>query len=222
MPRDEIVAYFERYAERFRLPVRYSTRVLSIELLDHSGYRVQTNDCTYEAENVVIATGFEQSPKIPPFASNLPTDVKQLHSSQYRNPRSLPEGAVLVVGSAQSGCQIAEELYQSGRKVFLSTGSAGRAPRRYRGKDVVEWLYRIGFFNMTPDKLPVPRENFAVPHISGTMGGHTLNLHQFVRDGVTLLGHLRGVEGHKIYLAPDLHENLARADGFELQVQKYD
>ena len=127
---------------------------------------------------------------------------------------------MLVVGSAQSGGQIAEELYQHGRDVFLSIGSAGRAPRRYRGKDVIAWLSRIGFFDLTPDKLPVPKEQFAAPHVSGTKGGHTLNLHQFARDGVTLLGHLRGAAGDTISLAPDLHETLARVDQFEREVQK--
>ena len=141
MPRDEIVAYFEQYADRFQLPMQYSTRVVSIEQLDSSGYRVQTDTGIFEADNVVIATGFEQLPKIPPFASDLPSDITQLHSSAYRNPQSLPSGAVLVVGSAQSGCQIAEELYQSGLQVYLSTGaSSGRAPRRYRGQDT----FKIG------------------------------------------------------------------------------
>jgi putative flavoprotein involved in K+ transport len=99
-------------------------------------------------------------------------------------------------------------------------GGAGRAPRRYRGRDVVAWLYEIGFFDLTPDKLPVPREKFAAPHVSGARGGHTLNLHQFARDGVTLLGHFRGASGNTISLAPDLHETLARADNFEKEVQK--
>jgi putative flavoprotein involved in K+ transport len=150
----------------------------------------------------------------------LPPTVTQIHSSRYRNPDSLPEGAVLVVGSAQSGAQIAEELYQQRRDVFLSIGGAGRAPRRYRGQDVVAWLSRIGFFDITPDKLPVPKEQFAPPHVSGTKGGHTLNLHQFARDGVTLLGHLRGASGDTISLAPDLYETLARVDQFEREVQK--
>jgi putative flavoprotein involved in K+ transport len=221
MPRDEIVAYFEQYADHFQLPVQYNTRVLSIEQLAGRGYRVQTDGCAYEADNVVMATGYEQLPKIPPFASALSPDVRQLHSSAYRNPQSLPSGAVLVVGSAQSGCQIAEELYQSGRQVYLSTGaSAGRVPRRYRGQDTFKWLYQLGFFDMTPDKLPVPREHFAAPHVSGKNGGHTLNLHQFARDGVTLLGHLRGASGHKVTVAPDLHENLGRMDGFEMQARK--
>ncbi len=89
----------------------------------------------------------------------------------------------------------------------------------YRGTDVVKWLYQIGFFNIMPDKLPVPKEHFAAPHVSGSRGGHTLNLHQFARDGVILLGHLRGAVGDKVLIAPDLHENLARADQFELEVQ---
>lgn len=220
LPREEIVAYFEQYAERFKLPVQYNARVVSVESMNGKGYRVQTSERSFQADNVVIATGFEQLPKIPPFAANLSPDITQLHSSAYRNPESLPAGAVLIVGSAQSGTQIAEELYKSGRQVFLSTGSAGRAPRRYRGRDTVEWMYLVGFFDMTPDKLPVPEEHFVAPHLSGTDGGHTLNLHQFARDGVTLLGHLRGAAGYQISIAPDLYENLAKADGFELQGKK--
>jgi len=219
MPRDGVVAYFERYVDRFALPVHFNARVLSIEPMAGPGYRVITPERTFAATNVVMATGFEQHPRIPSFAAGVSPAITQLHSSRYRNPKSLPEGAVLVVGSAQSGAQIAEELYQHGRRVFLSVGGAGRAPRRYRGKDVVEWLYQIGFFDMTPDRLHVPKEQFAAPHVSGANGGHTLNLHQFARDGVTLLGHLRGASGNTISLAPDLHETLSRVDQFEREVQ---
>jgi putative flavoprotein involved in K+ transport len=216
MPRAEIIAYFEKYVDRFQLPVECNTRVLSIELLDGKGYRVQTSRKTFTAKNVVIATGFFQKPKISKFAGGFSPDITQLHSSAYRNPESLPHGPVLIVGSAQSGCQIAEELYQHGRKVFLCTGSAGRAPRRYRGKDVIEWLDLTGLIDLTPDQLPPGMGKFAgIPHFSGTKGGHTLNLHQFARDGVTLLGHLRDVKGDQIFLAPDLRENLQGADGFE-------
>jgi putative flavoprotein involved in K+ transport len=220
MPRNEIVAYFERYVERFQLPVQYNTRVVAVEPIDSKGYRLQTSEGAFEANNVVMATGLEQLPKLPPFADDLSPGITQLHSSAYRNPETLPPGAVLVVGSGQSGARIAEELYLRGRKVYLCIGGAGRAPRRYRGRDIVEWLSLSGFFNLTLDTLPVPKEHFAPPHVSGAHGGHTLNLHQFARDDVTLLGHLRGAAGDKVSLAPDLHENLARADGFELQVQK--
>jgi putative flavoprotein involved in K+ transport len=219
LPRDEVIAYFEQYVEQFRLPIQYNTRVVSVEPLDGQGYCVQTDGHAFAAENVVMATGFFQQPKIPPFAADLSPRITQLHSSGYRNPESLPSGAMLVVGSGQSGSQIAEELYQSGRKVFLSTGSAGRVPRRYRGKDILEWLDLGGLFDLTPDQLPPGMSKFeGVPHITGKNGGHTLNLHRFARDGVTLLGHLRGAIGDKVCLAPDLYENLAKVDGFESEV----
>jgi putative flavoprotein involved in K+ transport len=133
----------------------------------------------------------------------------------------LPDGDVLVVGSAQSGCQIAEELYQKGRKVYLCVGSAGRVPRRYRGKDVYEWLNLSGFLDRTVDKLPSPKAKFAGnPHISGKDGGKTLNLHKFARDGVQLLGRLQSITDEKIWFAQDLKENLIKADKFEEEIVK--
>ncbi len=216
MPRDKVVEFFEDYINEFKLPVKYNTHVIAIEPVDH-GYLIQTNDRTFRAEHVVIATGFFQQPKIPGFAENITSDIHQFHSSMYRNPESVPEGAVLVVGSGQSGSQIAQELYGIGRKVFLCVGTAGRAPRRYRGKDIIEWLEKIGFFNLTPDQLPPGMGKFdGIPHLSGTKGGQTINLHQFARDGVTLLGHLRSATNHKVLMAPDLHENLKIADQFEV------
>ncbi len=138
---------------------------------------------------MVIAAGLFQQPKIPASSANLPADIVQMHSGEYRNPQGLAPGAVLVVGSGQSGCQIAEELYQSGRKVYLCVGgSAGRAPRRYRGKDITWWLVQTGFFSRAVDQLPSPKAKFAAnPQVSGKAGGHTLNLHKFAREGVTLV-----------------------------------
>jgi putative flavoprotein involved in K+ transport len=159
--------------------------------------------------------------KIPAFSKDLPREIKQIHSDEYRNPQSLPDGAILVVGSGQSGAQIAEELYQSGRKVYLSVSRAGRVPRRYRGKDANWWHERMGDYERTVDQLPSPQAKFASkPIISGKDGGHTLNLHQFVRDGVTLLGRIQGVRDHSILLAQDLKANLARADQFEADLAK--
>jgi putative flavoprotein involved in K+ transport len=219
MPRNEVVTYLDQYVERFRLPVRINTNVTSVEPSAGGGYRVVTPERTFAAKNVVVATGFYQQPKIPPVAANLARGITQLHSSQYRNPAMLPEGAVLVVGSGQSGCQIAEELNQSGRRVLLSVGGAGRAPRRYRGRDIIAWLDELGIFNLTPEQLPPGMSKFGgIPHFSGTHGGHRLNLHQFASDGITLLGHLRGAKAGTISLAPDLHESLARADAFEREI----
>lgn len=223
MGRDQIIASFEDYVARHQLPVRFNSEATSVELApDGRSYIVHSGDgAPIEAANVVIASGSFQRPRLPAYAVNLPAHFVQMHSGQYRNPQSLPDGAVLVVGSGQSGAQIAEELYQSGRTVYLCVGSAGRAPRRYRGRDTWEWLSVTGFLDRTVDKLPSPRARFAGnPHISGHDGGHTLNLHQFARAGVRLLGHLSGVEDGAITLAPDLHESLARADQFEAQLVK--
>ncbi len=220
MPRDEIVAYFDAYIERFELPIRYGIQVMSVEPID-AGYLVSTDNGEFEAANVVIAAGLHQQPRIPAFSANLPAEIHQLHSSEYRNPEALPAGAVLVVGSAQSGCQIAEELYQSGRVVYLSVGSSPRMPRRYRGKDITWWLELAGWFDKTVDQLPSPKAKFAASaHSTGKDGGHTINLHQFVRDGVVLLGHIQSIQGYQVALAPDMKENLAKADKFEVDFVK--
>ncbi|HLG40719.1 MAG TPA: NAD(P)/FAD-dependent oxidoreductase [Chitinophagaceae bacterium] len=219
MPRDAVIEFFEEYIKSFKLPVKYKTQAVSVTAAGRLGYHIQTNADTYHSKNVVVATGFFQQPKIPGFATNISAGIHQLHSSSYRNPASIPDGAVLIVGSGQAGCQIAEELYLSGRKVFLSVGTAGRAPRRYRGKDIIEWLELVGFFDLTPDQLPPGMGKFdGIPHVSGTKGGHTLNLHQFARDGVTLLGHLRDADNKKLLFAPDLHKSLEIVDQFEMNV----
>lgn len=222
IPKDEIIARFEQYIEHFQLPVQYQVRVISVEKNDMGqGYLVRTDNSVVEAKNIVVATGLFQRAKLPVFSTDISKDIKQLHSGQYRNPQSLPPGAVLVVGSGQSGCQIAEELYLSGRKVYLCVGSAGRAPRRYRGKDIFEWLHLSGFLDRTVDKLPSPQAKYAAnPQVSGRDGGRALNLHQFAHDGVVLLGRLVGAGEHQVRLAPDLKENLAKADKFEADLVK--
>ena len=212
MPRHEIVAYFEQYVERYHLPVRFNTNVQLVEKAN-GRYRVEANEAIFNARNVVIATGLFQLPKIPPYSANLPDTVLQLHSGEYRNPEALPPGAVLVIGSAQSGCQIAEELYQNGRQVYLSTCTAARAPRRYRGKDIVAWLALTDFFDRSADQMVSPTAKFTGnPLLTGKNGGHSLNLHQFYRDGVILLGRSRDIQDSKAYFAPDLMENLAKSD----------
>ena len=211
----EVVEYFDDYVKRFRLPVHCGVEVFSVEKTGLT-YLISTSEGNYEAENVVIATGLYQSPKIPSYSREIPKAILQMHSMHYRNPSTLPQGAVLVVGTGQSGAQIAQELYQSGRKVYLSIGSAGRVPRRYRGRDINDWFSRMGMFDMTVEALKSPRDKFHPhPQISGKNGGQSLNLHKFARDGVVLLGHVRDAcDGHLV-LAPDLKETLAKVDQFE-------
>jgi putative flavoprotein involved in K+ transport len=220
MPGTEFVSYLEKYIENFDLPVQYDTCVTEVSRLENDeGYLVSTDDKIFQAVNVVVATGQFQKPKIPGYSTNIPADVLQLHSGQYRNVGQLPPGAVLVVGSAQSGTQIAEEIYQSGRTVYLCVSTAPRVPRRYRGRDIFTWLVDTGFTDRTVDKLPSPKAKFAGnPHLSGKDGGRTINLHLFARDGVRLLGRIAGAEGGKIKLLPDLRESLARVDKSEADI----
>src|SRR6202162_5386865 len=216
----EVIEYFDNYIERFRLPVHCGVEVFSVEKVGDR-YVVRTSEKNYEAGNVVIATGLYQSPKIPPFSAEIPPSVVQLHSMEYKNPSTLPEGAVLVVGTGQSGAQIAQELYQSGRKVYLSIGSAGRVPRRYRGKDISDWFTRIGIFDTRVEELKSAADKFHPhPQISGKNGGQSLNLHQFARDGVVLLGHVRDVRDGRLIIAPDLKETLVEVDQFEIDTLK--
>src|ERR1700693_1619550 len=216
----EVVEYFDNYVERFRLPVLCGVEVFSVEEVGDR-YAVRTSEKNYEAENVVIATGLYQSPKIPTFSAEIPPSVLQLHSMKYKNPSTLPEGAVLVVGTGQSGAQIAQELYQSGREVYLLIGSAGREARRYRGKDISDWFTRIGIFDTEVEELKSAADKFHPhPQISGKNGGQSLNLHQFARDGVVLLGHVRDAHEGQLIIAPDLKETLVEVDQFEIDTLK--
>ena len=220
MLRENVIAYLERYAVSFYAPLLCGVRVTAVrQQPGGNGYLVDVGEKTFKVRNVVIATGAYPKPKLPEASASLSMDICQMHSSEYRNPQRLHSGAVLVVGSGQSGCQIAEELHQSGRQVYLSTSSCGRVPRRYRGRDVAWWLTRIGYFDRTIDQLPSPNARFACsPQLSGAHGGHDINLRQFARKGIMLLGHLHAVQGKQIILAPDLEENLAKADAFAIQM----
>jgi putative flavoprotein involved in K+ transport len=218
LKKDEIVRRFDEYVDKYSLPIEYKIRVTSVDA-QPGGYRVQSNSGEWHARNVIMATGIFQTPKIQAFSKAIPAGISQIHSGQYRNPQKLSPGAVLVVGSAQSGCQITEELYQAGRKVYQCVGSAARVPRRYRGKDIVYWLDLTGFFRRTVANLPNPRARFAGnPQASGKDGGHSLNLHQFYRDGVQLLGKIMDFQDGNLILAPDLKENLNKCDQAETRI----
>ena len=212
MTRDELVGRFDKYVEKNQLPIAFNTHVTSVEPVDGGSFLVQTKEKDYRARNVVAANGWFQVGKTPPFAVKIPPSILQLHSSSYRNPQLLPPGAVLLAGSGQSGAQIAEELYQSGRKVFLATGTSLHAPRRYRGKDIFNWMVDSGFVDRTFEQMQLSGHTFVAPMISGKGGGRALNLHKFYREGVILLGHARDYVDGKLIFAPDLKENLGKMD----------
>ena len=221
MPRDEVAARVADYAARIEAPLALETAVSQL-VPGVDGLRLETSNGPIVAREVVVAIGSFHDPRIPPVGAALPARITQIHSHDYRNPAALPPGAVLVVGSGQSGVQIAEELFAAGRPVVLSVGSAGRFPRRYRGSDVFRWLAglsgrgdELGTPMPTPADLPDPRLRLAGnPHLSGHRGGHDTNLRRFAADGMTLIGRITDVHGERLAIAPDLPANLAWADRF--------
>ncbi|MBK9124568.1 MAG: NAD(P)-binding domain-containing protein [Chloroflexi bacterium] len=220
LTRAEVVRYLEDYVSQFAPPVQTGITVTAVRPIA-DGFTVETDMGEYTASNVVVATGAFQKPRLPMFAVRIDPDILQLHSSQYRNPDLLPPGAVLIVGSGQSGCQIAYELRQAGRKVYLSTGKAGRAPRIYRGREIFHWLTEMGFFDRTTAQLQSEAERFAPnPQLTGRDGGKSLNLHEFARDGVTLLGRLVDGSQTSLTFAPDLATNLTAMDRMETEITK--
>jgi putative flavoprotein involved in K+ transport len=217
MPKAEIAARIAAYASVIDAPVALETRVTKLTQRGADGFRLDTNQGPIDTDTVVVAAGSFHKPKLPPISAALPHRLTQLHSHYYRKEADLPPGAVLVVGSGQSGAQLAEELFEAGRQVYLSVGSAGRIPRRYRGRDTFFWLVELAKRDQLPtvDQLPSPGARFVGnPAWSGHHGGRDTNLRDFARRGMTLLGRIEDVDGSKLALAPDLPINLARADAF--------
>jgi putative flavoprotein involved in K+ transport len=213
MLKDEIVRYIEDYATRFAPPLRLGVRVDALTR-DGSGFELSTSEGVFHAEQVVVATGSYQRPTVPKYASALPPDVVQIHSSAYRNPESLPAGEVLVVGSGQSGCQIAEDLHLAGRKVHLALGDAPRCARRYRGKDVVEWLDDMKYYDIPIDRHPNREQvrDRANHYVTGRDGGRDIDLRKFALEGMKLYGRMTNITNGRLEFAPTVKQCLDGAD----------
>jgi putative flavoprotein involved in K+ transport len=213
MQRDEVVAYLERYAAGFRAPVREGVEVTALRTGPDGGFVLETSAGEIGARTVVLGTGAYQRPHRPPAAATLPADLLQIDVGDYRNPAGLPAGRVLVVGSGQSGCQIAEELHDAGREVFLACGRAPWAPRRIGDRDAVWWAVESGFYDAPLSSLPRPAARLgANVQLSGSSGGRDLHYRTLRARGVTLVGHLIGADGSRARCAADLGETVAWAD----------
>jgi putative flavoprotein involved in K+ transport len=213
MPRDDIVRHLESYAASFDAPVRDGVDVTSLRAGRDGTLVLETSSGPVEARNVVLCTGAYQRPHRPPGAATLPRDLHQIDVEGYRNPDDLPAGQVLVVGSGQSGCQIAEELCQAGRDVFLACGRAAWAPRRIGDHDLVWWLKESGDLDDRVGELPEPGARlWGNIQASGRDGGHDLHYRTLHAMGVTLLGHFLGAADGEARFAPDLHESIAWGD----------
>jgi putative flavoprotein involved in K+ transport len=205
-PRDDVVRYIEEYACAISAPIRCGVAATALgQKPGSTRLMIESTAGGFEAKNVVIATGPFQIPAPHP---SLCCKALQLHSSQYRNPELLPPGAVLIVGSGNSGCQIAEELSAS-RRVYLSVSGHQRTPRRYRGKDCIWWNLALGDADRTVDQRVDAQPSRLM---TGVGGGHDVDLRRLAADGVVLLGRALGGRDGRIALAPDLGENLARGD----------
>ncbi|HXV70912.1 MAG TPA: NAD(P)-binding domain-containing protein [Acidimicrobiia bacterium] len=216
--RDELVDYFEGYASRFELPVREGVTVTGV-VASGDLFRVTCEDVagavdTVTATNIVIASGIMQTPKVPAIRERFPESLPQLHASEYRSPKELPSGAVVVIGGGQSGCQISMDLIRADRDVYLCTSRVGRFRRRYRQRDVVEWAQDMGFWDVTPGELSDPSTQFAAqPQVSGVgRFGSTLSLQSMSRDGVRLMGRLSDVEHGVLRTDDSLAEHVVFAD----------
>jgi len=221
-----LTEYFEVYASKHKLPIRQLTTVISLGDSASGGYVLNTDSATYHADAVVLASGSMSRPKIPDVSKRLPGDILSLTAGSYRNPALLPDGATLVVGSGQSGCQIAEDLLDAGREVYLSASRVGRVPRVYRGREIFKWWREIKFFEVRLDELDDPSIQFAAqPQVSGTKGGHTVSLQSLARDGANLLGRLQGVEDYILKLGDNLLECIEfgneKARAFKKQIDEY-
>jgi putative flavoprotein involved in K+ transport len=224
MPRDEIVDHWRAYAASIAAPIELETAVTRLRTREDGrpGFVLDTTHGTLEAREVIVAGGGFQEPRIPAAAAGFSARIRQVHSHHYRRAGDLPSGAVLVVGSGQSGVQLAEELHAAGRTVFLSVGHCGRAPRRYRDRDIFWWLRKltvdglaIGVALPTVDRLPDQRMRFACnPQLSGHAGGHETNLRRFSAEGMRLVGRFEAADGERARFAPDLAANLSFADTF--------
>lgn len=216
-PGREVVQFIKDYAAFIAAPVRTGVTVTALARAPQTNrYRLETTGGVIEADNVVIATGSRHEGAIPPISADVPEDIYQVHSSSYRNSGQLQPGAVVVVGCGASGFQIAAELHQDGRQVYLCVGRHRRLPRRYRGHDYLWWNVELGLYDRRRVDLPAAANHTTTvppgPLLTGVNGGYDVDFRKIAANGMVLLGRLVGVQGRTLMLAPDLAEKLAAGD----------
>jgi putative flavoprotein involved in K+ transport len=222
----EFVDMLEQYARDFELPVEENSQVLSVEKVSDSElFRVIVSRDgalrNFESRNVVVASGAHSRKIIPEHSGNVSPEIAQLHVADYRNADCMPKGAVLVVGSGQSGIQVAEDLLDSGREVIVSTSMVARAPRRYRGKDVMEWMNLTGFLDQRTDEITDPQVfSMKQPQISGIgPRGRTVSLQSLAAKGALILGKTTGFDRTLVHLQDNAADHVKFGDGFSKVVK---
>lgn len=222
----EFVSLLEDYSETFKLHVLENSEVLSVERIPGiKAFSVCVSENGspkyYRCRQVVVASGAQNKKSIPSFANKISKKIFQLHAGDYKKASMLPDGASLVVGSAQSGVQIAEDLIDNGKNVFISTSLVGRVPRRYRGKDIVDWLIRTGFYDAQTINFDDHQILAKFPQISGVgYRGHTVSLQALARKGAVILGKTENTDSVNFYLQPDAANHVNFADESSKKTKK--
>jgi putative flavoprotein involved in K+ transport len=205
------VAFFERYATNADVPVRTGTEVTAVRVVDH-GFELDTSDGSVRTRVLAAATGAFQRPLRPEGLAGLPADVDVLDAKGYTSPEALPDGGVLIVGSGQTGVQLAEEVHGSGRDVVLACGRAPWMSRRIGDHDLVWWLLNSGYLDVMASELPPAMRLLSNPLTTGHGGGHDLHYRTLQRAGVTLTGRFARVDGAQVLFDDDLAACVAFGD----------
>ena len=222
----EFVDSLKSYAKTFDLPIMENSKVISVEKLPGQDtfsvtVKHKADTINYQCKKVVVASGIQNVKTIPAFSSNVSKEIVQLHASEYRNANKLPKGNVLVVGSGQSGVQIAEDLADQGRKVYLSTSMVARTPRRYRGRDIFEWMDLVGFYDHKPTELTDPQMlKMKQPQVSGVgRRGKTVSLQALAKKGVIILGKIGEAKQNHIEILANAEDHVKFGDAFSDQLK---
>ncbi len=218
----QLVAFFESWAGSFHPPVRENTHVSRLEADSDGRFLLSLGDRQVRARSVVVASGSYHKAHRPAGAETLPATLHQILAEEYASPAKLPPGNVLIVGSGQTGCQLAEELHEAGRKVFVACGRCPWMPRRIGGHDLVWWLVESGFTERTPDQLPSPAARLVGnPQATGHGGGHDLHFRSLQGMGVELLGRFLGAQDSTLHFADDLAASVDFGDARWADIRGY-
>lgn len=217
MAAGEVGDFICDFARWYGAPVHRHTPVTAVTAAAE-GYRVQTTRGAWRCRAVVLASGPYNVPRVPAIAAALPASIRQLTAYQYRNPRQLADGGVLVVGASATGVQIAWEIQRSGRPVTLAAGEHVRMPRRYRGRDIQYWMHVTGLLDEcygSVDDLSRVR-NLPSPQLIGHRDHIDLDLNFLANQGVAVVGRLVGARGPALQFSGAL-ANAARMADLKLQ-----
>ncbi len=214
MTSGDVVGLVEAYAADGAAPVRTRTTVTSVRPAGDGGYAVETDDGSWSADAVVVASGACNIASVPAVREAVPDGITSLTPMDYRSPDQVPEGGVLVVGAAASGVQIADELLRHGRAVTVSAGEHVRVPRRYRGADILWWMEAAGVLDERFDQMDdlVRARSLPSMQLAGSPGGDALDLNALGARGARLVGRLSAIRDGRALFSGSLPNVCALAD----------